>query len=129
VTSESGDEGPPTLPPGPETIRTATGLEYLDIEIGTGKRATAGKKVRIEYRGWLTQGRLFDSTDSRGPAEFTLGDGEVIPALDEGILEMKVGGQRRLIVPSDLAYGSRGSGEAVPAYASLILDVKLLAVS
>jgi FKBP-type peptidyl-prolyl cis-trans isomerase len=123
------EEGPPTLPAGLSTVRTETGLEYLDIEIGRGKAAAAGRKVRIRFRGWLTEGSLFDSTDERGPSEITVGSGEVIPALDEGVLRMKVGGRRRLIVPSDLGYGSRGRGKAVPPYASLILDIELLAVS
>jgi FKBP-type peptidyl-prolyl cis-trans isomerase len=122
-------EGPPTLPPGLEAVRTPTGLEYLDVAPGHGAVAREGKKVTVRYHAWLTQGTLVDSTERRGePAEYELGRGDVIPALEEGILGMQAGGRRRLIVPSDLAYGPQGHGRAIPPYATLIVDVELLAI-
>jgi FKBP-type peptidyl-prolyl cis-trans isomerase len=112
-----------------EPRRTGSGLEYLEIDEGDGAAATPGKTVRIHYHSWLTDGTLIESTVERdGPLEFVVGDGQVIAALDEGVEGMKVGGSRRLIVPSDLAYGPQGAGDRIPPYASLILDVGLLEV-
>lgn len=123
------EDGPPTLPVGVEPHRTESGLEYLDIQTGDGASAGPGMIVRIHYHGWLTNGTLIESTvEKDDPLEFVVGDGQVIAALDEGVDGMKVGGARRLIVPSDLAYGPQGSGDRIPPYASLILDVGLLAV-
>jgi peptidylprolyl isomerase len=120
-------EGPPTLPPGVQTVRTDTGLEYLDVAIGTGTPARMSDRVRVHYRGWLTDGTLFDRTGpERGPLEFRLGEGEVIPALDEGIAGMQPGGRRRLIAPSDLGYGPVGKPGRVPPFATLIYDVELV---
>ena len=122
-------DGPPTLPVGVEPCRTGSGLEYLEIQAGDGASAGQGMTVRIHYHGWLTNGTLIESTVDRGdPLEFVVGDGQVIVALEEGVEGMKVGGTRRLIVPSDLAYGPQGSGDRIPPYASLILDVGLLEV-
>lgn len=121
-------DGPPTLPQGAEAVRTASGLEYLEIAPGAGDPAKAGTRVRVHFSGWLTDGTLFERTaPDRGPLEFRLGDGQVIPALDEGIAGMRPGGRRRLIVPSDLAYGPRGKPPRVPPFATLIYDVELLA--
>jgi peptidylprolyl isomerase len=122
-------EGPPTLPSGLRGVTKESGLEYFEIVPGSGREALPGARVRVHFRGWTSEGNLFDSTDARGPVAFTLGEGEVIAALDEGVAGMRVGGRRRLIAPSDLAYGSRGNGKAVPPYATLILDIELVAVS
>ncbi len=119
--------GPPTLPKGAETVRTDSGLEYLDITPGEGEAAAPGARVRVHYHGWLTDGTLFERTPGRGPLEFRLGEGEVIPAFEEGIAGMRPGGRRRLIVPSDLAYGPRGKPGRVPPFATLIYDVELVA--
>ena len=120
-------EGPPTLPPGVQAVRTGSGLEYLDVEIGSGTPARMSDRVRVHYRGWLTDGTLFERTDpTHGPLEFRLGEGEVIPAFDEGIAGMQPGGRRRLIVPSDLAYGPHGKPGRVPQFATLIYDVELV---
>jgi FKBP-type peptidyl-prolyl cis-trans isomerase len=122
-------EGPPTLPMGVEPLRTTSGLEYLDIQVGDGATAGPGQTVQIHYHSWLTDGTLIESTvDREDPLEFVVGDEQVISALEEGVRGMKVGGTRRLIVPSDLAYGPLGSGDRIPPYASLILDVGLLEV-
>ena len=127
MTDRDAADGPPTLPPGTEPVRTASGLEYFEFVPGSGAPARSGMRVRVSYRAWLTDGTLFESTASRGGAvEFVLGGGEVIPALDEGVLGMRVGAKRRLIVPSDLAYGSRGRTGSVPPFATLIYDVERL---
>jgi len=120
---------PPTLPLGVEPVRTDSGLEYFDTSPGTGAAAKSGSRVRVSYRAWLTDGTIFETTAARGGAvEFVLGAGTVIPALEEGIAGMQVGGKRRLIVPSDLAYGSVGRAPSVPSFATLIYDVELLSV-
>ncbi|MFN8177657.1 MAG: FKBP-type peptidyl-prolyl cis-trans isomerase [bacterium] len=127
MTTEDPAGGPPTLPSGTEPVRTASGLEYFEFAPGTGVSVRRGTRVRVSYRAWLTDGTLFESTASRGGAlEFILGDGEVLAALDEGVSGMRVGAKRRLIVPSDLAYGPRGRLGSVPPFATLIYDVELL---
>ncbi len=121
-------EGPPTLPTGVEAVRTPSGLEYLDFAAGEGPAVTDGSRVALEYRAWLTDGTLFDRTSPEsGPVAFQVGRGQVIPALEEGVLGMRVGGGRRLIVPSDLAYGARGKS-VVPPFATLIYDVLLVSI-
>jgi FKBP-type peptidyl-prolyl cis-trans isomerase/DnaJ domain len=125
----------PTPPPGPpevsgETITTPSGLQYIDIQPGTGATPTAGQTVVAEYAGWLqSDGTLFDSSynPDRSPFEFQLGTGGVIPAWDEGFSTMQVGGKRRLIAPPELAYGADGQG-TIPPNATLIFDVELLEV-
>ncbi len=125
-------QGAPATPPKvegePKTI--AGGLRYWDIKQGTGTEATTGKKVRVHYTGWLKDsGKKFDSSLDRGePFTFTLGAGQVIKGWDEGVKGMKVGGKRRLEIPSDMAYGSRGAGGVIPPNATLIFDVELLGV-
>jgi peptidylprolyl isomerase len=125
----------PTPPPGPpelggETITTPSGLQYIDIQPGTGATPQAGQTVVAEYAGWLqADGTLFDSSfnPDRTPFEFQLGTGGVIPAWDEGFSTMQVGGKRRLIAPPTLAYGETGQG-SIPPNATLIFDVELLEV-
>jgi FKBP-type peptidyl-prolyl cis-trans isomerase len=124
------DTGPPTLPPGLDTVRTESGLEYLDVEPGHGAEVRAGSRVTVHYTVWLLEGTLVDSSAARGgPAEFVTGQGAVIPALEEGVRGMRPRGRRRLIAPSDLAYGPTGHGRTVPPYATLIVDLEVLAVS
>ena len=117
--------GPPTLPPGAAPERTASGLEYFELEAGDGAVVETGFRVRVHYYGWLTDGTLFGQTHGADPLEYTTGDEEVIAALEEGVVGMKVGGRRRLIAPSDLAYGPQGHEPAIPPYATLIFDVTL----
>lgn len=113
-------EGPPK--------KTASGVEYWDIVVGTGPMATSGKTVGVHYTGWLSDGTKFDSSVDRGkPIMFPLGVGKVIRGWDEGIVGMKVGGKRQLRVPPSDGYGSRGAGK-VPPNAVLIFDIQLLAV-
>jgi FKBP-type peptidyl-prolyl cis-trans isomerase len=114
-----------------EVIKTASGLQYEDIEIGTGKEAQAGNTVTAHYHGTLTNGKVFDSSYQRNePFSFKLGAGMVIKGWDEGIAGMKVGGKRRLTIPPDLAYGKRGAGSGlIPPDATLVFDVELVAVN
>ncbi len=106
---------------------TESGLYYIEIKKGTGTKAESGKKVKVHYTGTLLDGTKFDSSLDRGqPFEFQLGAGQVIKGWDEGIAMMKIGGKTKLIIPSDLAYGT-GRGP-IPPYATLIFDVELLGV-
>lgn len=116
-----------------QTVTTPSGLKYQDQVVGSGAEAAKGKTVAVHYTGWLdqngTKGEKFDSSVDRGtPFEFPLGAGMVIKGWDEGVAGMKVGGKRRLLIPSALAYGQRGAGGAIPPNANLIFDVELLEV-
>ncbi len=106
-----------------------SGLKYVDQAVGTGDVAVAGKTVSVHYTGWLENGKKFDSSVDRGePFSFPLGAGRVIKGWDEGVQGMKVGGKRKLTIPSDLGYGSRGAGGVIPPNATLIFDVELLGI-
>ena len=108
---------------------TPSGLKYEDLKDGDGVIATADRQVAVHYTGWLEDGTKFDSSLDRGkPFIFTLGAGRVIKGWDEGVEGMKVGGVRRLTVPSHLGYGERGTGGAIPPNATLIFEVMLLGV-
>jgi len=111
-------------------VTTASGLQYWNIRAGLGTTAEAGKKVKVDYTGWLTNGKKFDSSVGTGhPFEFTLGAGQVIKGWDEGVAGMRVGGKRQLRIPPDLAYGAQGTpGGPIPPNATLIFDVRLLGV-
>ena len=112
-----------------KTTTTASGLKYEDVKQGTGEVATAGKTVSVHYTGWLTDGKKFDSSKDRGqPFEFPLAGGRVIKGWDEGVQGMKVGGVRKLTIPANLAYGSRGAGGVIPPDATLVFEVELLGV-
>ena len=107
--------------------KTATGLQYQDIVVGTGPEATPGQVAVVHYTGWLTDGKKFDSSRDRGePFEFPLGGGQVIAGWDQGVAGMKVGGQRKLVIPSELGYGPMGSPPVIPGGATLVFDVELL---
>ncbi len=112
-----------------QEVTTPSGLKYVDQVVGTGEVAVAGKTVNVHYTGWLENGKKFDSSVDRGqPFSFPLGGGRVIKGWDEGVQGMKVGGKRKLTIPSDLGYGSRGAGGVIPPNATLIFDVELLGV-
>ena len=116
---------------GPEgkEVTSSSGLQYIDLTVGTGATALAGQTVTVHYSGWLENGNKFDSSIDRGqPFSFPLGAGRVIKGWDEGVQGMKVGGKRRLIIPSGLGYGARGAGGAIPPHATLIFEVELLGV-
>lgn len=106
-----------------------SGLKYEDLQEGEGARAEAGMQVSVHYTGWLEDGSKFDSSlDRNAPFGFALGKGHVIRGWDEGVAGMQVGGKRRLTIPAHLGYGSRGAGGVIPANATLIFEVELLAV-
>ena len=110
--------------------QTESGLHYKIIQEGAGEQASAGKKVSVHYKGELLDGTVFDSSYKRQqPIDFVLGQGQVITGWDEGVSLLKVGDKARFLIPSDLAYGSRGAGGVIPPDAALLFDVELVAVS
>jgi FKBP-type peptidyl-prolyl cis-trans isomerase len=112
-----------------EPTKTASGLQYWDIKVGTGAVAQVGQHVIVDYTGWLTNGKKFDSSVGTGkPFDFMLGAGQVIKGWDEGVAGMKVGGKRQLRIPPDLAYGPAGYTTVIPPNSTLIFDVRLVDV-
>lgn len=116
-------------------IHSIGALNKTDVKVGTGTTAASGQTVAVHYTGWLydpnaanKRGQEFDSSRRRGPFSFPLGQGRVIKGWDQGVVGMKVGGQRTLIIPSEMAYGTRGAGKKIPPNATLIFDVELLSV-
>jgi len=122
--------GVPAAPAGATPVKTASGLQYIDIKQGNGPVAQKGQTATVDYTGWLPDGKQFDASKSHPPGTFSfpLGGGQVIKGWDEGVANMQVGGQRRLIVPPNLAYGPRNTGGVIPACATLIFDVSLVGV-
>ena len=113
--------------------KTDSGLEYRDVKEGTGEKPKKEQTCIVHYTGWLWQdgakGKKFDSSKDRGePFEFPVGTGQVIKGWDEGVLGMKVGGKRELVIPPDLGYGARGAGGAIPPNATLFFEVELLEI-
>lgn len=107
----------------------STELIIEDIVTGDGTEVTGNQKVSVHYTGWLTNGTKFDSSVDRGtPFEFVVGQGMVIQGWDQGLLGMKVGGKRKLTIPSDMAYGERGAGGVIPPNATLVFEIELLDV-
>ncbi len=104
-------------------------LVVEDLLIGGGAEAASGQKVTVHYTGWLTNGTKFDSSkDRKDPFVFALGKGQVIKGWDQGVAGMKVGGKRKLTIPPEMGYGSRGAGAVIPPNATLVFEVELLGV-
>lgn len=108
-------------------MTTESGLRYEDIVVGTGASPERGQEVTVHYTGTLEDGTKFDSSLDRGqPFKFNIGIGQVIKGWDEGVLTMKVGGKRKLVIPPQLGYGARGAGGVIPPNATLVFEVELL---
>lgn len=111
-------------------ITTPSGLRYTDLALGTGESPKFGEKVTIHYTGFLMDGKKFDSSKDRyQPYSFIVGSGTTLGGWEEGVLTMKVGGKRKLIVPSGLAYGERGVQGAVPPNATVVFEIDLLSIT
>ncbi|MCR9141507.1 MAG: FKBP-type peptidyl-prolyl cis-trans isomerase [bacterium] len=110
-----------------EIQKTGSGLQYIVYSKGEGDAAKKGQMVSVHYTGYLEDGRIFDSSRTRGePIQFELGSGQVIKGWDEGIALMSPGAKYKLIIPSPLAYGNAGAGGVIPPGATLIFDVELV---
>lgn len=128
--SSCGDD--PTMPDFDSSLdidltamtKTSSGLYYLDLVVGAGAAAAVGKTATVGYTGWLADGTRFDS----GSFSFTVGVGQVVAGFDEGILGMKVGGKRKLVIPPELGYGDRTNGP-IPANSTLVFEVELQTIS
>ncbi len=113
-----------------KVVKTASGLKYEDMTVGTDKEAKPGTRASVHYTGTLENGTKFDSSRDRGEVfAFTIGASEVIKGWDEGVAGMKVGGRRKLTIPSSIGYGAKGAGGVIPPNATLIFDVELMDVS
>ena len=127
------EPGPPPIFPwneaGMEIVTTSTGLQIVDFVVGEGDSPKVGDTVVVSYSGFLDDGTLFDTTYySRAPVEFVLSAERLIPGWVEALLTMRVGGQRKIIVPPFLGYGAKGYGKSVPPDATLIYDIELLEI-
>lgn len=126
-------ETDPSMTPADSTpdnlITTDSGLQYVDVVEGTGAMPQPGQRVTVHYTGTLENGTQFDSSRDRGrPFSFNIGVGQVIKGWDEGVMTMRVGGQRQLVIPPELGYGSRGAGGVIPPNAKLLFDVELISL-
>ncbi|MGH7469529.1 MAG: FKBP-type peptidyl-prolyl cis-trans isomerase [Longimicrobiales bacterium] len=105
--------------------RSSTGLYHQDQVVGTGALANAGASVTVDYTGWLHDGTQFDTSAGSGPIPVTLGNRDVIQGWEEGLLGMRAGGRRLLVIPSQLGYGARGAGGVIPPHATLVFRVDM----
>jgi FKBP-type peptidyl-prolyl cis-trans isomerase FkpA len=124
ATAASGDSAV-----APAAVQDTGELQIFELKEGTGETAVAGKTVMVHYTGTLLNGTKFDSSKDRNqPFPFTLGAGQVIQGWDSGVAGMKVGGTRKLVIPSKLGYGAAGAGGVIPPNATLVFEVELLEV-
>ena len=150
-TGPLADESPgaaasPSGSPGADDFNAGTGLpvvtypdglKVIDLQVGTGDIAKTGENATVQYTGWLTSAKVFDSSrqPGRSPFTFQLGVGQVIPGWDEGVPGMKVGGKRKLIIPSALAYGTQGQTDQttgatiIPPNATLVFEIELVSLA
>ena len=105
---------------------TQSGLIITDLVVGEGDKAEQGQTVTVNYTGTLENGEQFDTSIGRAPFSFPLGAGRVIKGWDEGVVGMQIGGKRKLTIPPELGYGSRGAGNVIPPNATLIFEIELL---
>lgn len=113
----------------PQFITTPTGLQYIDLKMGQGDIPSIGQRVIVHYVSYLENGKEFDNSRTRNkPYKFTLGANEVIKGWDEGVQTMRVGGIRKLIIPPELAWGSRSMGDEIPPNSTIIIEVELLGI-
>ena len=132
----AAEANPAEAPAAPAAPATVTELQKIDLHVAPGEGISQGQVAVVHYTGWLydpraneTKGTKFDSSRDRGqPFRFTIGSGQVIKGWEEGVQGMRVGSQRRLLIPADLAYGDRGAGGVIPPGASLVFDVELLGI-
>jgi peptidylprolyl isomerase len=126
---DNGHPGPSGATPEGREVVTASGLHYVDLRIGQGDEAAAGKIVEVHYLGWLEDGTRFDaSRDHDRPFAFRLGAGDALKGWDEGLVGMRVGGRRKLVIPPELGFGRQGVGSVVPPNAVLYYEFELLGV-
>ena len=112
-----------------DAVTTPSGLRYIDEVVGTGPSPLRGRTVTVHYTGMLEDGTKFESSVDRGqPYDFRIGVGGVVKGWDEGIMTMRIGGKRRLIIPPDLGYGATGRPPQIPPNSTLIFDIELLNV-
>ncbi|MBO0781991.1 MAG: FKBP-type peptidyl-prolyl cis-trans isomerase [Ktedonobacteraceae bacterium] len=127
-------DGPATPPPVTgQPVSLADGLQYIDVKVGNGGTVQANSTVSVQYTGWLQkENKKFDSSyggqNAGKPVSFSLGQGQVIPGWDKGLVGMKEGGTRRLIIPPALAYGKNGNPPTIPANSTLIFDVTIVSI-
>ena len=134
--SQTATADKPKAPAAPATPPARPAYTRTDLQVGTGGEAQKGRRLSVHYTGWLydpaqpeMKGRMFDTSKERGPFDFQLGAGQVIPGWDQGFDGMKIGGRRRLIIPPALAYGVDGAGNGIiPPNATLIFEMELLDV-
>ena len=109
-----------------KVITTDSGLKYVDVKVGDGKEAKKGDKVVVHYTGWLKDGKKFDSNVGKEPYPVTIGRTRVIPGWTEGLVGMKAGGKRKLIIPPELAHGKDGTDDGtIPPNAELTFEVEV----